>query len=115
VYNYYYYYLRADTREEIESRLVGAGLGTFSQINGVTAFVEGDGVVVDHLGQIIGSAPLPDAETLKSTGEYFIPTPIIKDSRWHTNLRTKMQLCEAQKVYLPLIPPPSRPKKQLAN
>lgn len=98
----------------MESRLVGAGLGTFVQIDGVTAFMENQGVVVDHIGPYFPPAVAPDQDTLQSQQIYFIPNETVKDSRWHTNLRTTEKLNEAQKQYLPLIPPPSHPIKKLA-
>lgn len=103
---YYDYYARADTREEVETRLVGAGLGFFDAQG---RFVEAEGVVIDHMGPCI---------------EYQVPDPIpepndfsrietVKDPRWHTNIRTRLPLYEAQRVYLPLIPPPETPMQRI--
>ena len=114
MFDYYDYYLRADSQEIMESRLVGAGLGSFVQINGVTAFVHGEGVVVSHIGPCITGEDIPPAEILMERGKIFIPNIIVKDPRWHTNIRTKVELYEAQKQYLPLIPPPSHPMYRLA-
>lgn len=114
VYNYYDYYLRTDTKEEMESRLVGAGLGHYVQVQGVTCFVENTGVAVDHMGPYISIEPPPEPEILKNSGSIFDAIGAVKDSRWHTNLRTTTELYEAQKQYLPLIPPPSHPVRRFA-
>lgn len=111
---YYDYYLRADTKEEIEARLVGAGLGYFIQIDGATAFVENKEIAVDHLGPYVTKEHPPESEVLKNSGFIFIPNDVTVDSRWHTNLRTTTELYEAQKQYLPIIPPPSHPIKRFA-
>lgn len=114
MYDYHDYYLRTDTREEMESRLVGAGLGAFVQVDGVTGFVQSAGVVVSHIGPCITCEDIPPPEVLMETGTFFVPNQFVKDPRWHTNLRTTVELYEAQKQYLPLIPPPSYPMYRLA-
>lgn len=107
--NFYDYYARSDTKEQMEALLVGAGLGSFIQINGITAFIENEGVVIDHLGMCVtyeGSNQTPNPQTFETV-------EIIKDPRWHTNIRTTKKLFDAQLVYLPLLPEPKNPMRRL--
>lgn len=98
----------------MESLLVGAGLGYFKEENGLSVFVEYEGVVVDHIGPYYTSDAPPEPEVLLASNSYFFPSVILKDGRWHTNIRTQKELYQAQKQYLPLIPPPAYPIKRLA-
>lgn len=103
--DFYDYYARADTKEQMETLLVGAGLGVFTQVEGVTAFVQNEGVVVEHIGPCVVYEypdPIPEPNT-------FERIEIVKDPRWHTNIRTTRELFDAQRVYLPLLPTPKNP------
>jgi hypothetical protein len=102
------YYIRADTKEEVESKLIGSGLAYIAKgADGSEWISPSAGVVIDHLGPYIINKVEFD-----ENGN-FIP-PVVKDNRWHTNIRTKFELNEAQKFYLPLIDPPTTPNRVFA-
>lgn len=100
------YFLRAETKEEIETKLLGAGLLIQTTgADGVQWLSEASGVFIDHLGPYILFV-----NEFDETGK--LKPPITKDSRWHTNIRTLFELTEAQKAYLPLIDKPSSPNRK---
>jgi hypothetical protein len=102
------YYLRADTQQEIENKLIGSGLAYIAKgADGYEWLSPSAGVVIDHLGPyIVGKIEFDE------NGNPIQPT--VKDNRWHTNIRTKFELNEAQKSYLPLIDPPTTPNRIFA-
>ena len=100
------YFLRAETKEEIEQKLIGAGLAYMTTgADGSQWLTESPGTFIDHIGPYIVFVNEVD-----ETGK-LVP-PIIKDERWHTNIRTSSELTEAEKAYLPLIDPPKTPNRK---
>ena len=102
------YYLRADTKEEVENKLIGSGLAYIAKgADGTEWFSPSSGVVIDHIGRcIVGKIEFDENKNPIQ--------PTVKDNRWHTNIRTKFELNEAQKSYLPLIDPPTTPNRVFA-
>jgi hypothetical protein len=102
------YYLRAENKQDIEDKLIGSGLAYIAKgADGSEWFSPSTGVAIDHIGlYVINDVKFDEQNNL-------IP-PVIKDNRWHTNIRTKFELNEAQKSYLPLIDPPTTPNRLFA-
>lgn len=96
------YYLRADSKSDIEQKLIGSGLAYIAcGAQGEEWISPSGGVAIDHIGPYV-------IQNYDENGAY---NPIIKDSRWHTNIKTKFELNQAQKNYLPLIEPPETPNR----
>jgi hypothetical protein len=101
----YNYYLRANSRLEIEIALKNAGfLEPVDFGDGKIFYIQKNEIKISHIGSIIVEEPIVDENLVLIKDTIF-------DNRWHTNIKTKHELTEEQKQILPIIdPPPKTPK-----
>lgn len=101
----YDYYLRTNTYEEMQNALKQANLLTEIDFgDGQKFLIPSENIYLVHIGSCMLEEPIMD-ENQK------IIKDAVYDTRWHTNIRSKIEFTEEQKQLLPLLDPqPQTPK-----